>query len=315
MKCMNRVVQLFVIATFIPLALTSLVAQEGVSVPTSTQQSTSLPNYVRNPEYTLTGFGVYGGYDAGLHRANFVHFTGFPTCCVPSSFGSAIGTGWAVGATFDHSLTNWLMLDVRAGVSSGRVELSKTENVLAIARTGVPQEFPIRYSKDIQLTTIHFDPALKLRLLPIPTTVTYAPSLYLSAGVGVRYSMGQRFSSKETLMDSTVNFVSPDGRISAVRNVIDNKEIPRFNTLQVAPFLGLESDIFLESEYPANWVIAPYVRYYFGVQEMADGLTAREKTNSSNPFEYRESKGSWRMDGAQAGITFKYRLYYLQKNP
>ncbi|TAE24239.1 MAG: hypothetical protein EAZ92_13570 [Candidatus Kapaibacterium sp.] len=306
------------------LAYTHLTAQSnnaqnssGVSVPAHSQQSTPLPNYVRNPEYTLTGFGVYGGFDAGLHRANFTYFSAFPQCCAPSSFGSAIGTGWAAGATFDHSLTNWLMLDVRAGVSSGRVELAQTENMLAITRAGRPEELPIRFSNEIQLTTIHFDPALKVRLLPLPTTITYAPSLYLSAGLGLRYFVGQRFSSKEMLMTDTVNFLLDNGRISNVRNSIDNQEIPLFNRLQVSPFLGLESDIFLESEYPANWVIAPYIRYYFGIQEMATGLIAREKTGSpsSTPFNFRESTGSWRMDGAQAGLTFKYRLYYLQKHP
>ena len=271
--------------------------------------STALPDYVRNPAYTLTGVGVYGGVDLGLHRVNFIDFANPITCCA-SSYGNTSGWGWTAGLTFDQSLTNWLMLDVRAGFSQGNVMLSQTEELFAFTPSGGGGVLlPIRHTKSIQFTHINLEPALKLRLLPVPITTTFAPSLYLLAGVGVRYFTQSTANYSEKIAVDTINFLLPNGTTSDVRNVYTNQPISDFNQLQFVPFLGLESDIFMQSEFPSHWLLVPYVRYYFGVGEMAQNLIARDKAMSGMTATQRA--GSWRMDAAQAGITLKYRMFSL----
>jgi hypothetical protein len=273
--------------------------------------STTLPDYVRNPSYSLTGFGVYGGVELGLHQVNFVDFANGLSCC-SSSYGNTIGSGWAAGLTFDQSLTNWLMFDVRAGVNNQNVIFTQIFPLYGLSPNG-PEILNIRATHNVQLFSIGIEPALKLRLLPLPTTTTYAPSLYLLAGLGVRYYTQSIFSFQEEITDTTklVNFLLLNGMVSSKRNVITNQAIPQFNQLQFTPFLGLESDIFLQSEFPSHWLIVPYLRYYFAVGEMAQNLVAREEIPGT--MMRQQSVGSWRMDAVQAGLTFKYRAFSLIK--
>lgn len=308
MKSSQYLVSVFVVALFLACG-TTLFAQ---------QESTPLPNYVRNPEYKLTGFGVYGGVEFGLHSAKFANFAPALACC-NTNFPATIGRGWSAGITFDHSLTNWLMLDVRAGINVGEAEFSTIESLFALTQIGFTRMIDIRHSLNVQFTNISFDPALKLRILPLPTTTTYAPSLYLLGGLGVRYFTQNIFSYEEAIYspDSSriVNFLiqetDANGRIvtrtSSRRNVITNQDIPSFNQLQFMPFVGLESDIFLESQYPANWLIAPYLRFYFATTDMANNLVSRERGTTQT------SVGSWRMNAVQLGISVKYRDFTLQK--
>ena len=293
------------VASFILAFQANIIAQ---ALPNT--DPTALPDYVRNPAYTLTGVGVYGGVDLGLHRVDFVEFAKFPTCCT-SSYGNTQGWGWTAGLTFDQSLTNWLMLDVRAGFSQGSLVLSQVEELFASTVSG-PAFLPIRHTKSIQSTHINLEPALKLRLLPVPTTTNYAPSLYLLAGVGVRYFTRSTFEYAEEMVDNS-DFFCPAciPRYPKKRNIITNRPIPSFNQLQFVPFLGVESDIFMQSEFPSHWLIVPYLRYYFGVSEMAQNLIARDKAVLGMTATQRP--GSWRMDAAQAGITLKYRMFSLIK--
>ncbi len=251
-------------------------------------QTPTMPKEPSFPEYSLTGIGLYGGADYRTMTMKTPSFQGFPTCCV-QDFGSVQALGWLAGVNFDHTLTNWLLVDVRAHVFSTQARFTQNEQVF-VGVSGMGQNVPIRHTMDISLMNLALEPSLKMRLFPIPITTTFAPSLYLQLGVNAATTLQSRFSYEERIAseNSPVNFIDNAGRVTAVRNQ-QQASIPQLSPLQLALFGGLETEIYLEQLFPANWILTPFVRYYYPLT----GITLNELQWSN---------------ALQAGLGVKYRF-------
>lgn len=241
-----------------------------------------------NPEYSLTGIGLFGGADYRTLTMRTTSFQGFPTCCV-QDFGSVQALDWAAGVSFDRTLANWLILDVRAQIFSMQTRFSQSEQVL-VGVAGVGQNIAVQHTMDISLMNFAVEPSLKMRILPIPITTTFAPSLYLQLGVQAATTLQSKFSYAERLPETEmrVRFLDADGRTTTVRNQ-QQSAIPNLNPLQLAAFAGLDSEIYLEQLFPANWILAPYARYYYPLTDLTQ-------------LELRWS------NAIQAGLGVKYRF-------
>jgi hypothetical protein len=187
------------------------------------------------------------------------------------------------------------MFDVRAGISMNTTTLSRYKSLLAQTLTGATL-VEVKHTNIFQLLNINIAPSVKLRLLPFPITTTYAPSVYLLAGVCGRYFTQNTVSYVEEILDSSKAKFIVNGIPSSRRDIFTDKPILEFNQLQFTPFLGLEAEIFLQNEYPSHWLLAPYARYYF-----ASGTVNPQTMALSN------------MSAVQAGLTFKYRAFSLIK--
>lgn len=226
-------------------------------------QTTTLPNDPRTQEFSLFGVGVYGGVDyrpITMDAPNFRSVYAFPTCC-PQKYGTQTTLNWLAGISLDYTLTSWLLLDVRAHLFSAKADFSQQEKIL-VGVNGTGVETPIRHSLSMSLQSIGIEPSLKVRLLPIPITTTYAPSLYVQLGVQSSYSAASSYQYAESIPEnSLVRFLGSNGQLSTTRNQ-QSGQIPGLNQLQFAFFAGFDSEIYLEREYPAHWILAPFARYY-----------------------------------------------------
>ncbi len=222
----------------------------------SAQTTTSTP-----PEYSLLGIGVYGGADFRSLTMNTNQFPGLPTCC-PQNFGTVSTRNWLAGLSFDYTLTNWLLFDMRVHLFNSSAAFSRNEQVF-VGVAGVGQNVVITHNMNINLLNLGLEPSLKIRILPIPITTTYSPSVFLQLGVNAALDMGSRVEYAEQLApDSPVRFLGADGKSSTVRNQFSS-HIPNMQALQLSAFAGLESEIYLERRFPANWILAPFARLYY----------------------------------------------------
>lgn len=239
------------------------------------------------PEYTLTGIGVYGGADYRNFRVNAPSL-GFPACCT-QNFGSVTTLNWLAGLSFDHTLTNWLTVDVRAHIFSSSPQFNQQEQVL-VGVQGIGRQIVINHEMNLRLLQLGVEPSLKMRILPVPITTTFAPSVFLQLGINAAFDMGSTVQYSEQLPpDSPVRFLDANNVSGTVRNQYWDY-IPNLRTLQLSAFAGLESEIYLERKFPANWILAPYARYYFPLT----GVTASDEL-------------SWNQ-GLQAGLAVRYRF-------
>jgi hypothetical protein len=247
-----------------------------------------------NPEYTFEGIGIFGGADIRSLSLQSTGFTGFPTCCV-QNFGQArITAGWAVGGIYERTLTNWLVFDVRGAVLSHTAQFSQQQQVLTGIALNGGQNVAIQHTMELALLNVVVEPSLKIRLLPIPITTTFAPSLYLQLGANAGVPIIANFRYEERIADENTQifFLDANGKATSVRNV-QNTRIPDLTPLQLSLFAGLDTEIFLQQSFPSNWLLAPFVRYYFSLT----GIT----TNTTL---------SWN-ESLQAGIAVKYRFLSL----
>jgi hypothetical protein len=254
-------------------------------------QTTTLPNDPRTQEFSLLGVGVYGGVDyrpITMDAPNFRSLSAFPTCC-PQKYGTQTTLNWLAGISFDYTLTSWLLLDVRAHLFSAKADFSQQEKIL-VGVNGAGVETSIRHTLSMSLRSIGIEPSLKVRLLPIPITTTYAPSLYLQLGVQSSYSVASNYQYEESIaQDSPVRFLGSNGQPSTTRNQ-SSGPIPDMNLLQFALFAGLDSEIYLEREYPAHWILAPFARYYVPLT----AITAQNELSWGNAL--------------QGGVALRYRF-------
>ncbi len=254
-------------------------------------QSSTMPQTPPLPEYSLTGIGVYGGVDYRPMTMNARGFTDVPTCCL-QKYGTQTTLNWLAGITFDHTLTNWLLLDVRAHLFSAKANFWQGEKVFVnigfSGNTGV--DVSINHTLNVNLMNIGVEPSLKMRLLPIPTTTTFAPSLYLQIGMNTSLVVADNYRYEESLApDSPARYVDRNGQISTTRNQ-QNGRIPSLNQLQFAVFAGLDSEIYLQQLFPANWILAPFARYYVPLT----AITAANELSWGNAL--------------QGGIALRYRF-------
>jgi hypothetical protein len=252
-------------------------------------QTPTMPQAPTNPEYSLTGIGIFGGADYRTVNANFSSLPGFQSCC-NDNFGATQTLGWTAGIVFDHSLTNWLWLDIRASLLSTTIAFAQDEKVF-VGVLGVGRDVTIRHALNMNLMNIAVEPSLKMRLLPIPITTTFAPSLYLQLGVNASATVRGDFRYEERIFpDTLVNFIDTQtGRASSTRNQ-QSGFIPRLNVPQLLVFAGLETEIYLEQLFPANWILAPFARYYYDVNGIIDGKLLESR------------------NAIQAGVALKYRF-------
>lgn len=254
-------------------------------------QTSALPNDPRTQEFSLLGVGVYGGVDyrpITMDAPNFRGLNAFPTCC-PQKYGTQTTLNWLAGISLDYTLTSWLLLDFREYLFSTSVNFTQQENVL-VGINGVGQATPIRHILNLSMLNLGLEPSLKVRLLPIPITTTHAPSLYLQIGINTTFSASSRYSYEESIaQDSPVRFLGSNGQLSTTRNQ-QRGQIPSLNQLQFALFAGLDSEIYLEREYPAHWILAPFARYYVPLT----AITAQNELSWGNAL--------------QGGIALRYRF-------
>lgn len=250
-------------------------------------QSSTMPQTSPFPEYSLTGLGVYGGVDYRPMTMSVPSFFNAPTCC-PQKYGTQSTLNWLAGITFDHTLTNWLSLDVRAHWFSSKADFSQQEKIL-VGVNGMGVEIPIRHAVTVNLRSIGVEPSLKMRLLPIPITTTYAPSLYLQLGVQAS-SVTANYQYEESVSaDSPARFSGVNGQPTTTRNQ-QSGQIPSLNQFQFAVFAGLDSEIYLQQLFPANWILAPFARYYVPLT----AITAANELSWGNAL--------------QGGIALRYRF-------
>lgn len=254
-------------------------------------QTSALPNDPRTKEFSLFGVGVYGGVDyrpITMDAANFRSMNALPTCC-PQKYGTQTTLNWLTGISLDYTLTNWLLLDVRAHLFSAKADFSQQEKIL-VGVNGTGVDIPIRHTLSVSLRSVGIEPSLKVRLLPIPITTTYAPSLYLQLGVQSSYSVASNYQYEESIaQDSPVRFLGSNGQTATTRNQQEGW-IPEVNRLQFALFAGFDSEIYLEREYPAHWILAPFTRYYVPLT----AITAQNELSWGNAL--------------QGGIALRYRF-------
>ncbi|MCU0424208.1 MAG: hypothetical protein MUF71_01145 [Candidatus Kapabacteria bacterium] len=249
----------------------------------SAQTTTSTP-----PEYSLLGIGVYGGADFRSLTMNTNQFSGLPTCC-PQNFGTVNTQNWLAGLSFDYTLTNWLLFDMRAHLFMSSAAFRQNEQVF-VGVAGVGQNVVITHNMNINLLNLGLEPSLKIRLLPIPITTTYSPSVFLQLGVNAALDMGSRVEYAEQLAnDAPVRFLGADGKSSTVRNQFSSR-VPNINSPQLSAFAGLEAEIYLERLSPAHWILAPFARFYYPLTS----LTASQELVSSLAL--------------QAGLAVRYRF-------
>jgi hypothetical protein len=251
-------------------------------------QSPTMPQTAPLPEYSLTGLGVYGGVDYRPMTMDARGFAGVPTCC-PQKYGTQTTLNWLAGIAFDHTLTNWLLLDVRAHLFSTKADFRQVEKILVgIGGTGV--DVSINHTLNVSMMNLGIEPSLKMRLLPLPITTTFAPSLYLQVGVNTSLVMADNYQYEESLApDSPARYVGINRQTSTTRNQ-QNGRIPLLNQLQFAVFAGLDSEIYLQQLFPANWILAPFARYYVPLTSLT------------------EQKELFWGNAIQGGIALRYRF-------
>ncbi len=254
-------------------------------------QTSALPNDPRTKEFSLFGVGVYGGMDyrpITMDAANFRGMNALPTCC-SQKYGTQTTLNWLVGISLDYTLTNWLLLDFREYLFSSNVGFTQQENIL-VGVNGIGQEIAIRHSLKLSMLNLGLEPSLKVRVLPIPITATYAPSLYLQIGINTTLSASSKYEYEESISEnSPVRFVDSQGKATATRNQ-QSGQIRYLNQFQFALFAGFDSEIYLESEYPAHWILAPFARYYVPLT----AITAQNELSWGNAL--------------QGGIALRYRF-------
>ena len=251
-------------------------------------QSSTMPQTSPFAEYWVTGLGVYGGVDYRPMTMSVPSFFNAPTCC-PQKYGTQSTLNWLAGITFDHTLTNWLSLDFREYLFSTSVQFIQQENILA-GVNGAGRDISIRHTLNLSMLNIGLEPSLKVRLLPIPITTTYAPSLYLQIGINTTLSASSKYVYEESIaQDSPVRFLSANGQLSTTRNQ-QSGQIPSLNQFQFAVFAGLDSEIYLQQLFPANWILAPFARYYVPL----NAITAANELSWGNAL--------------QGGIALRYRF-------
>ncbi len=172
---------------------------------------------------------------------------------------------------------------------SSNVGFTQQENIL-VGVNGIGQEIAIRHSLKLSMLNLGLEPSLKVRVLPIPITATYAPSLYLQIGINTTLSASSKYEYEESISEnSPVRFVDSQGKATATRNQ-QSGQIRYLNQFQFALFAGFDSEIYLESEYPAHWILAPFARYYVPLT----AITAQNELSWGNAL--------------QGGIALRYRF-------
>jgi hypothetical protein len=257
-------------------------------------QTTSASRNTSNPEYAFEGIGIFGGADIRSLSLKATSFPGFPTCCVNDYGQAQLTTGWAIGGIYDRTITNWLLFDIRGAVFSNTAKFSQEQQVLTGIALNGGQFVSVRHIMELFLLNFVVEPSLKIRILPIPITTTYAPSLYLQLGVnaGVPIIGNFRYEERIANENSRILFADANGRTTPVRNV-QNARISDLSALQFALFAGIDTEIFLQQSYPSNWILAPFARYYFSLSGITQSRTL-----------------SWN-EAIQAGVAVKYRCISL----
>ena len=274
---------------FVSKSLLSLWCLLGLlSAAAASAQTTALPNDPRKQEFSLLGIGVYGGVDYRPITMDAPSFINVPTCC-PQKYGTQTTLNWLAGITLDYTLTSWLLLDFREYLFSTSVGFTQQENIL-VGVKGIGQAISIRHTLNLSMLNLGLEPSLKVRLLPIPITTTYAPSLYLQIGINATLSASSKYVYAESIaQDSPVRFADSQGKPTLTRNQ-QNGQIPNLNQFQFALFAGLDSEIYLEREYPAHWILAPFARYYVPLT----AITAQNELSWGNAL--------------QGGVALRYRF-------
>ncbi len=234
-------------------------------------------------------FGVFGGYNLNMHRANFLNLPGITKRTDDKfPFGNASGGGFTAGALVEIPFSDKLALSLRAAFSTNNAELQAPEpqRIGVLSADGSSVTFfdgQIGYSITPTLTNVVFEP-----LLAITPFDGALANLRFLAGVRAGLYLSPKYVQVEKLLqpsDATALFQNG----SKERNSVSG-DIPNAQAFNLSAVAGIGYDIPIPiGEQSAALIISPEVLYSYNFTPVVTGL-------------------SWNVDVLRAGVSVRYML-------
>ena len=236
-----------------------------------------LPLFSQQEQKPFMYWGLYGGYSANVHSADFVSLPNYPSCCM--KFDNGFGNGYVFGIQTIFPLQDKFQLSFRFGVNNPSGVLLSTEKIgnQFIRNTNPPYD---TIGRDILVDHTIDASLLYLSLMP---SISYAPiyNFYLDAGLMVNYAVKGIFSQKEEISEpSNVTFLNGSG----TRNEMSG-DIPVLQTLQLGLQFGAHYDLPIASYSK----LSPFIQYAYPL------------TNISSV--------QWNISQVQAGIALSFPVF------
>ncbi|MBL7997261.1 MAG: OmpA family protein [Candidatus Kapabacteria bacterium] len=216
-------------------------------------------------------FGVSAAVVFNIHSPDFKQLPNVPNCC--PQFESGSGTGYAVGALYEHPLTKLISLGIRATLMDQRASLLASERTKMFSTIlNAPVDKSFEHRIDTRLTTIGIEPMMN---------INPAGGLRFHAGMRLAYMSDIQYSQRESIIEDGYVFLDNQLR---TRNELSGT-LSATNALQTAVLLGASI------EFPLNRVrtvmLAPELFYHIGVSNLAPDI-------------------SWRANAIRLGIALKF---------
>jgi outer membrane protein OmpA-like peptidoglycan-associated protein len=221
-------------------------------------------------------YGIFGGYAANMHTADFRALPGVPNCC--PIFESGSGSAPFGGFLYETPLARWLLLSLRAGYVVHDATLSEREPVTVIV-DGTARDGAFEHTVDASIASLGLEPSLGIRLFG---------GAYLNVGLRGAAYLTQRYSQEERIVDpvDVGTYLNPDGTDSRsrVRNASEG-ELPEKGSLLMQGIAGLSYELPLNSR--GTLLLVPEVSYALSFTDVVRGI-------------------DWKANGLRAGIALKY---------
>lgn len=202
--------------------------------------------------------GFFGGYDLGLHNANFKYFNECPTCN-PHYFGNNTGSGFAAGFLLGIPLFGITEFEIRPSISIFDV-------------TNVSHELNVPFNQNGNVVYGAIDYNLIAKFMALSTDLIIAnrivDNLELNLGANLNYLLKGKFDQQE-IITSPSGITFSDTKTN-IRNVRTDDTIPQLNKLQVKILFGLSYNLYLNSN--KSIALTPEIFYNFPINSISKSV-------------------------------------------